>query len=291
MRITTPSFNFPNLIHSHGWRHLAPFSWNPKTQSLSRPLRFQNGTSAAIAISAKHNGTNSLVQIRIDRTRTIKERREVRQQVRRMLSLDEDLSPFHLACKQDPLLRFVHRTRSGRMLRSPTAFEDVIKTICTTNCSWQNTRSMCEKLCELAGGNFPTPAQLSHYSPKRLAARVPLGYRSKTVLEVALLTITGDLLLDEWAQAKQFHRIKSALENIWGIGPYALSHMLMLLGDYSTIPVDCEVLKYLSNTHFAGAKVKAKDAVKPYEIYGNFQFLAFKFARMARKMNSLHPSA
>jgi 3-methyladenine DNA glycosylase/8-oxoguanine DNA glycosylase len=284
MQITTPRFNFPNLIHSHGWYHLAPFSWNPKTQTLSRPLQFQNGTSASVTVSAKRNGTNSLIQIDIDRKLNAQERQEVRHQVRRMLSLDEDLSTFHLACKQDPLLRFVHRNRSGGMLRSPTAFEDVIKTICTTNCSWQNTRSMCQKLCELASGNFPSPAQLSRYSPTRLATKVPLGYRSKTVLEIARLTIAGDLPLDEWAHAKQFDRIKSALENIWGIGPYALSHILMLLGDYSTIPVDSEVLKYLSHTHFAGAKVKPKDAVKPYENYGNFQFLAFKFARMARKM-------
>jgi hypothetical protein len=64
----------------------------------------------------------------------------------------------------------------------------------------------------------------------------------------------------------------------------------MLLGDYSTIPVDSEVLKYLSVAHFSGAKVKARDAVKPYENYGNFRFLAFKFARMARKMNCLQAS-
>jgi 3-methyladenine DNA glycosylase/8-oxoguanine DNA glycosylase len=284
MQITTPRFNFPTLIHSHGWRVLAPFSWNDKDQTLSRPLRLQDGTSAKVAISVRSQARKSIIQIQTDRPLIATHRNEVRQEVRRMLSLDQDLALFHRHCSQDPLLRFVHKTRSGRLLRSPTAFEDVIKTVCTTNCAWGNTCAMCEKLCELGNGNFPTPTQLSSYSPKRLARRVPLGYRSRTVLEVARLTIAGDLPLDDWAAEKQFDRIKIALKNIWGIGEYALNHILMLLGDFSAIPVDSEVLKYLSKTHFSGKKVSARDAVTPYARYGDFQFLAFKFGRMARKM-------
>src|SRR2546425_2899817 len=56
-------------------------------------------------------------------------------QVRHVLSLDLDLTPFYAVAAEDPDLAWV-LTGAGRMVRSPTVFEDVVKTICTTNTSW-----------------------------------------------------------------------------------------------------------------------------------------------------------
>src|SRR5260370_39597849 len=56
-------------------------------------------------------------------------------QVRHILSLDLDLTPFYAVAAEDPDLAWV-LTGAGRMVRSPTVFEDVVKTICTTNPSW-----------------------------------------------------------------------------------------------------------------------------------------------------------
>src|SRR5206468_1079905 len=109
--------------------------------------------------------------------------------------------------------------------------------------------------------------------------------RARTIRTVAKLTLEEQLPLDSWAAAGDFERIRQTLTDIWGIGPYALSHILVLLGDYSTIPVDSEVIKYLSKTHFNGRKVTPKRAVAPYERYGPYRFLAFKFGRMSRREN------
>lgn len=59
---------------------------------------------------------------------------------------------------------------AGRIVRSPTVFEDVVKTLCTTNCSWGATQRMVGALLEhlgrrapgscpagAAGRAFPTP--------------------------------------------------------------------------------------------------------------------------------------
>jgi 3-methyladenine DNA glycosylase/8-oxoguanine DNA glycosylase len=286
LRVSSPRFDFVNLVHSHGWRALAPYSWDEAAGVLRRPLRLGDGESVAAEITAKQSGERTAVAVKVGRAPlSAADRAAVRRQVSRILSLSDDLSEFHAVCADDPLLRFVAETRSGRMLRSPTAFEDVIKTVCTTNCDWRNTLKMCERLCEIGGGDFPTPRQVLKYSPARLARRVPLGYRSRTVLEIARRTEEGKLPLDEWAAAGDFERVRGALREVWGVGPYALSHMLVMLGDYSSIPVDCEVLKYLQAAHFGGAEVTAKEAVGPYERYGRHRFLAFKFGRMARKMN------
>src|SRR2546422_551323 len=59
-------------------------------------------------------------------------------QVRHVLSLDLDLTPFYAVAAEDPDLAWV-LTGAGRMARGPTVFEDVVKTICTTNTSWVGT--------------------------------------------------------------------------------------------------------------------------------------------------------
>ena len=66
---------------------------------------------------------------------------ELLAQMRHMLRLDEDLSGFYLVAAADPPLAWA-TAGAGRMLRSPTVFEDLVKTICTTNCTWSATERM-----------------------------------------------------------------------------------------------------------------------------------------------------
>ena len=86
-----------------------------------------------------------------------------------VLRLDQDLSPFYLRAAEDPDLAWATRG-AGRMLRSPTVFEDVVKTVCTTNCAWSATVRMVDALVThlgdpALGGDgplsnaFPTPGR------------------------------------------------------------------------------------------------------------------------------------
>ena len=107
------------------------------------------------------------------------------------------------------------------------------------------------------------------------------GYRARTIRTVAKLFAGGRLPLADWAQAGQFDLIRRSLGDIWGLGPYSIAHMLVLLGDFSEIPVDSIALRHLRDMHFNGRPVSAKVVVRPYEAYGKFQFLAYRFSRMA----------
>ena len=59
----------------------------------------------------------------------------------------------------------------------------------------------------------------------------------------------------------------------------------MLLGDYSNIPIDGEVLKYVSQNYFNGKPITQEQATKPFEKYNGRSYLVFKFERIARKFN------
>src|SRR5687767_15382586 len=91
---------------------------------------------------------------------------------RHLLRLDDDLDGFYAAIEGHERLRWVGERRAGRLLRSATVFEDLVKTICTTNCSWGLTKSMVSNLVEklgtpAAGGKkaFPTPAAMAAAPP------------------------------------------------------------------------------------------------------------------------------
>jgi hypothetical protein len=57
-----------------------------------------------------------------------------------MLRLDQDLAEFWSICKRDPALSWVPRRGAGRLLASPTLFEDLAKLLMTTNCTWAVTQ-------------------------------------------------------------------------------------------------------------------------------------------------------
>ena len=287
MKIAAKAFSFRNLVRSHGWVFLAPFNWCEERQALERPLHLPSGSTVKFRIRVVPDRRSAVVNVTPPRGAKLTpvERTCVRGQVSRMLRLDEKLSDFHRMCRADRSLAFAAKAACGGMLRCPDPFEDLVKTICTTNCDWRNTKGMCEALCELDGGGFPRPEAILRLSPARLARAVPLGYRGRTVHRVAQLYSEGELPLDSWASAGDFLAIRAALMEIWGIGPYCADHMLVLLGCYEHIPVDSEVLRYLRATHFHGRQVSAQEAVAPYERYGRWRYLAYKFARLARGTN------
>jgi N-glycosylase/DNA lyase len=280
-------FDWQKLVFAHGWVFLAPYCWQEERQILLRPMRLAAGDNVRVAIAAhaQEGASRVCTSAMTNRPIPATDRSVLRAQIRRILQLDADFSNFHAVCAGDPVLGFVERCKCGGLLRGASAFEDVVKTVCTTNCDWRNTKRMCERLCLLDGDNFPTPEKVLALSEADLAKRTSCGYRAKTIRLVAKLTAEGKLRLDEWAREGEFDRAKASLKEIWGIGPYALNHVLVLLGDYSAIPVDSEVLAYLRKVHFRGKEVSAIEAVKPYGRYGRYAFLAFKFGRMARRFN------
>ena len=73
--------------------------------------------------------------------------------VRHVLRLDADLSSSTPWRPRIPSFRGPRG--AGRMVQSPTVFEDVVKTVCTTNCTWSATRRMVDALVERLGEPAP----------------------------------------------------------------------------------------------------------------------------------------
>ena len=174
-------------------------------------------------------------------------RRSLAAQVRHMLRLDADLSDFYAAAAADPALAWV-AAGAGRMLRSPTVFEDLIKTICTTNCAWSATVRMVSALVgelgALAEGTaqrraFPTAEAMARADDAFYRDGARAGYRGPYLRTIATEVADGRLDLEALNDpALPDEDVAEQLLALPGVGPYALAHMMMLLGRYRRLILD-----------------------------------------------------
>jgi N-glycosylase/DNA lyase len=168
-------------------------------------------------------------------------------QIRDMLRLDEDLSGFYLVASADPALAWV-ADGAGRMLRSPSVFEDLVKTICTTNCAWSATVRMVSALVRELGAvaagagdrrAFPTPATVSEAGDAFLRDVARAGYRGPYLRALADGVASGRLDLEALRDPSlPDAEVADRLLQIAGVGPYAMAHMMMLLGRYRPLILD-----------------------------------------------------
>jgi N-glycosylase/DNA lyase len=195
--------------------------------------------------------------------------------IRRMFRLDADLSPFYARITGDDLLGWAVRG-AGRMLASPTVFEDIVKTICTTNCTWSATLRMTAALGNLGRGAFPEAAHLAETPEAWYRDVAKMGYRGAYVRAIARAVASGEEDLDALLDLRSFDdaAAEQKLLALPGIGPYGAAHVLQLLGRHRQLVLDSWTRpKY---RRLAGKK-QAKDSTirRAFGRYGEYAGLAF----------------
>lgn len=290
LTLTIPKpYHFAASVCDHGWPALAPFRWTAETATLERVERLATGQVVLLALQAQDQ--TGQVQITIDmasdRALTAAELAEVTYNVRWMLKLDRDYNDFYaLAARHAWIGRVVSQGR-GRLLRSPTLWEDVVKTIATTNVTWGNTKTMMARLVETLGDPFPldpsrrafpTPHQVAQADPALFANLIRMGYRNAYVQQLAQEVVTGTRDLEGLRQSPlRGAALKKAVKSIKGIGDYAAHTLMMILGDYSEVPIDSEYRSFVLGRYFAGQTPTAKELAAIYADWGEWKYLAYWF--------------
>ena len=168
------------------------------------------------------------------------------------------------------------------MLRSPTVFEDVVKTICTTNTAWGGTVRMVTALVDglgtaapTGGHAFPSPAQMAAADESFYRDVARAGYRGAYLRTLAASVASGELDLEELNDPElPVEEIEERLLALPGVGPYAAAHvMLTSLGRYSRLVLDSWTRP--AYARFAGRKASDKTIVRRFNRYGDYAGLAF----------------
>ncbi|XP_048135976.1 uncharacterized protein LOC115726795 [Rhodamnia argentea] len=276
---SSSTFNLEKVVCNHGFFMMAPNQWIPSTKTLRRPLRLADLSSS------------------------------VEEQVTRMLRLlerdEHNVNEFHKVHPEAKDKGF------GRVFRSPSLFEDVVKSILLCNCQWKRTLEMAQALCalqlelstrgskgkkrrrekdgalpipaetegkEVDLGNFPSPKELANLEADYLQTECNLGYRSKYIVKLAREIEEGKRKIDEYEGVQDAASCRILIQRISGVGPFVRASILMCLGFYDEVPWDSETIKLLKHVHArerCTKKTIKRDLKEIYDKYAPFQCLAY----------------
>jgi 3-methyladenine DNA glycosylase/8-oxoguanine DNA glycosylase len=271
--------DFARTIASHGVAELPPNRLDLEARVLETTLPTPQGARTirlterrnklrinAVADSVGERARNALVTT-----------------VGHMFRFDENLSDFYKLVKEDGELSWC-ALGAGRMLRAPTVFEDVVKTICTTNTAWSGTRKMTAALVDNlgvrapgGGRTFPTPEAMAGVGDDFYRDVVRAGYRGPYLRTLAADVAGGRIDLEELNDRDlPDDEVAQRLLALPGVGPYAAAHvMLTSLGRYSPLVLDSWTRPTYQK--LCGARRALKDATieRRFKRYGEWAGLAF----------------
>ncbi len=288
-------FDLDLTVRSHGFYSLDPWRYDGDRRVLGRPLRLAGGQVVYAEVAERQGPGRGLV-VRVSAAGRLgaAEGAEARGQVRTVLGLEEDLAPFYALVHRlapgparpgDPRLpdlSWAAERGAGRMLRSPTVFEDAVKTLCTTNCTWALTETMSRNLVAELGQEgplgaraFPTPEAMARRPERFYRDRVRAGYRAPFLRALAVAVASGRLDVEAWRRsALDTDALGREIGGIKGFGPYATEHLLRLLGRHEHLALDSWNRKKLARLRGARRQPSDRTLRRWYAPYGAWAGLA-----------------
>jgi 3-methyladenine DNA glycosylase/8-oxoguanine DNA glycosylase len=270
-------------IVSHGVAELPPaqVDEDARTMAITLPVK---GGARTVRIS---QGPPGAARLELDGRVGPRQAEQLVQTVRHVLRLDEDLSEFYALAAADRDLAWA-AAGAGRMVQSATVFEEVVKTICTTNCTWSATVRMVGALVEhlgtpapgaspegAAGRAFPTPEAMSEPPEAWYRDVARTGYRGAYLRTLATSVAAGEVDLEELhAGDLPDDEVERRLLALPGVGPYATAHVMTLIGRYSRLILDSWTRPKFAKLN-GGKPVPDAEIVARFAPYGRFAGLAF----------------
>lgn len=281
MEITIPTpknFSFQRTVISHGWCELLPFSFDRDNWILTRVINLGDKPPVTITMT----GGKGEVTVNTSRRLAKTEAAKVFRDARHILRLDDDLQPFYLATGEHPEFTWIAQQGAGRMLRSPTVFEDLVKMICTTNCSWALTEKMVTGLVQGLGKEsndgrrtFPTPEAMASRPVKFYVDQVRAGYRAPYLKELADRVASGELEVESWLTSElSTADLVKQIKGVKGAGNYAAENLLKLLGRYDGLALDSWTRAKFFKVRNNGRKANDKKIERYYSRFKEWRGLA-----------------
>src|SRR6266566_1149855 len=270
--------DFRRTLASHGVADLPPNRIDEEAWTLELTLPLDGKAPRTVRVSGARTGYAKLDVLGPAPGAADLER--LRSAVAHVFRLDDDLTPFYEAAAADPQLSWA-TAGAGRLLRSPTVFEEVVKTICTTNCAWSATVRMVTALVENLGAAanegqraFPTAAAMAQADESFYRDVVRSGYRGAYLRSLATSVAEGSLDLEQLTNVElDDDEVADQLLALPGVGPYAAAHIMMLLGRYSRLILDSWTRPKYARVH--GREASDKTIERRFRRYKRYAGLAF----------------
>lgn len=275
---TAPQFDFHSTVLSHGWLMLPPFRWDEGSGTLSYLLQTASGEVQRLQMSEACGGVR--VGLPDCEQLTPALQAELAPAVKRILSIDWDLSAFYQAMRAHEGYEWLEAQRRGRILACPRLWEDLAKVLLTTNCSWSQTINMTGQLCRLGAPHsvipdwraFPAPQRVAALQLDELSQAVRAGYRTAYLHELAQRIAEGDVDLDSWLTLGS-DALYKAVKSLKGFGDYAAGTVARMVGHFDRIAIDTACHAMFAARHNGGVKGSEADIKAHYAQFGQWRGL------------------
>jgi len=279
LTITTPkTFNFHRTVLSHGWCALLPFELDKSKWKLLRVLDRDQRKPVTVEITSRKNS------LRIVTSRAVSDRaaQNIIRDVRHMFRLDDDLQLFYEVISADTEFAWISEQGAGRLLRSPTVYEDLVKMICTTNCSWALTEKMVTALVNELGTksddgrkSFPTAKVMAEQSVAFYRDKIRSGYRAPYLEELAQRVASGELNVESWlTNDAPLADLMKEMKSVKGVGNYAAENLLKLIGRYDGLALDSWTRAQFARIRNNGRAANDKKIGRYYARFNTWRGLA-----------------
>jgi N-glycosylase/DNA lyase len=231
-----------------------------------------------VKVSARKAGLKVLVSRQVNDRAAEKIIRDVRH----MFRLDDDLKSFYQVISTEPEFAWIAEQGAGRLLRSPTVFEDLVKMICTTNCSWALTEKMVTALVTEFGRasddgrkSFPDASIMAEGSESFYRDKIRAGYRAPYLRELAQRVASGELDVESWlTSSASLPDLIKEMKGVKGVGNYAAENLLKLIGRYDGLALDSWTRAQFATSRNRGRAASDKKIFRFYARFDTWRGLA-----------------
>jgi len=288
LQVAAP-FSLRATALSHGWHECSPISWSEGGRCLQVVEREGDRAYCIWVVETKRPKSKVTLRVTVEGDgldEAVLAR--ARDRIAIMLNLEADLSEFYAICRKHPTLYVIPRIGAGRLLRSASMTENIIKTLCATNVNWTQAVKMINRLGQLGPPvrhfrhltAWPTVGEILRAGEDYLKGVCRLGYRAEGLLafcrEVHTKRFKPDGLLDP-ADSDEGAELLTKLQSIRGIGPSSAHFLLSLLGHYDRLSIDSATLAHVARTHRNGRRTTPREVERIYEDFGPWKNLVYWF--------------
>lgn len=275
---TPPSFSFKRTVISHGWYNLLPFEFDRDNWRLLRVIELDSNAPVTVVTT----GQKRSVKVSVEGSPGTRDSEKIMRDLRHILRLDDNLEQFYRETGSDPDFEWIGTQGAGRLLRSPTVFEDLVKMICTTNCSWALTEKMVTGLVQKLGREaddgrrtFPSAKRMAEMPLKFFVNEVRAGYRAEYLKELAGRVASGSLDVEGWLSSDlPTAELVKEIKGVKGVGNYASENLLKLIGRYDGLALDSWTRAKFFQVRNKGKKTTDKRIARYYSRFNEWRGLA-----------------
>jgi N-glycosylase/DNA lyase len=187
--------------------------------------------------------------------------------------------------RDDPDHAWIARERVGRLLRAPSMWEDLVKLVLTTNCSWSLTTRMTSNLVErwgacAPGGRraFPDAATVASIGEAELREVARTGYRAPYLVALARAVAEETVDLEAFERDERPPAdLRRDLLRLPGVGPYVAENLLKFQARPAGLALDAWMRAKYARLHHGGRPVRDRTIARRHARLGPWAGLALWF--------------